>query len=121
VSFAKDQHAYWCGKVDVTPDEIVLAPYSDTYLAETTYKGKPFKERCFTVTVRGQVIGYIFHELVTRETRSKGKMYVDRRWQSPGWRFSEELHKSRRRCEAGTKLEAVTALVRMYEPSKETV
>lgn len=35
----------------------------------------------------GKVIGIIERDLVTREQKTPGRMYVNSRWKSPGWRY----------------------------------
>jgi len=46
-------------------------------------------DREWTVEVDGVLVGHIRYHMVTHERRSKGKMYVDSRWQSPGWGWRE--------------------------------
>lgn len=40
----------------------------------------------YDVRVDGALVGQVLREMVTRETRSAGRVYVNSRWESPGWR-----------------------------------
>lgn len=40
------------------------------------------------VTIDGEFAGRIQYLMLTRETRSEGRVYVNDRWTSPGWRYS---------------------------------
>lgn len=42
-------------------------------------------DRRYSVTLDGQVIGYVEYRMATRETKSEGRRYVNSRWSSPGW------------------------------------
>jgi hypothetical protein len=42
----------------------------------------------YRVEVDGVVIGYVYRQQFTRERRTPGRRYVNRRWQSPGWTFT---------------------------------
>ena len=42
-------------------------------------------DRRWEVQRDGRRIGEVRYEMRTRETRSKGRMYVNSRWWSPGW------------------------------------
>lgn len=55
-----------------------------------TYSGKNGKKEAvigaaFTVYIDGVVIGHVVRELQTRESRTRGRIYVNRRWESPAW------------------------------------
>jgi hypothetical protein len=47
-------------------------------------------DRQWEVTLDGEVLGYIRYDMLTRETRTAGKRYVNSRWQSPGWTYSSD-------------------------------
>ena len=59
-----------------------------------TYRGRRGKKvttrlgQEFTVALAtGEVLGTVERRMVTRETRTEGRTYVNDRWESPGWRF----------------------------------
>ena len=41
--------------------------------------------RVYELSYEGEVIGYAQRRLVTREQRTPGRRYVNRRWESPAW------------------------------------
>lgn len=43
----------------------------------------------YAVMLDETLLGYVHRRMVTRETRSKGKRYVNSRWESPGWLRSD--------------------------------
>jgi hypothetical protein len=44
----------------------------------------------YAVYSDGVFVGHVANEMVTFEKSRPGKNYVDRRWQSPRWKFYEE-------------------------------
>lgn len=57
------------------------------------YKGPRYSRRKVTidrlwhVIFEGEVIGGIRYVMMTHEQRTPGRMYVNKRWESPGWSF----------------------------------
>jgi len=41
----------------------------------------------YEVLLDGEVIGEVEREMMTRETRTAGRRYVNSRWRSPGWTY----------------------------------
>jgi hypothetical protein len=49
-------------------------------------------DRKWNVFEGEELIGTISYGMITRERKSPGKMYVNARWQSPGWTYREATH-----------------------------
>lgn len=78
----------------------------------SSYRGKPFTARTWAV-LHGddeRIIGYIAHDLLTRERRTPGRCYVNARWQSPGWTY--RTSRNSYAFETSSRVEAVRALLR---------
>ena len=60
---------------------------SSTY--DVRHKGKDLPMPTYRVLLDGEMIGTVSRSMITHERRSKGARYVNARWQSPGWRWSE--------------------------------
>lgn len=45
-------------------------------------------DRVWAVSVDGVLVGTIEYRLITRERRVTNRMYVESRWESPGWMYS---------------------------------
>lgn len=42
----------------------------------------------YDIMLDGVLVGRVMRVMMTREQRTPGKRYVNRRWQSPGWTFT---------------------------------
>lgn len=78
--------------------------------------------RIWLVLYDGEVIGAILYSLHTREQRTPGRTYVNRRWQSPGWSMvkgekakNATEHSTMFRGEAYTKKDAIERIVNDHE------
>lgn len=74
-------------------------------------------DREWEVSIDGEVIGYVVYRMLTREQRTPGRRYVNRRWQSPGWEYRENSYW--RGFEAYSKKDAIERLVRGHERAKK--
>lgn len=65
-------------------------------------------------TDEGDVMGTLIYRMMTRERKTQGKMYVDARWQSPGWsvRFGSNFGRS---IEVYSKSHGIEYIVNAYE------
>ncbi len=81
-------------------------------------------DRVWHVLYDGEVIGSIVYRMFTREQRTPGKMYVNSRWQSPGWGYrsgeARSAYDFHRPLEAFTKKDAVESIVRDHERNTKT-
>ena len=70
-------------------------------------------DREWAVKCDGTVVGRIWYAMRTHEQRSPGKMYVNSRWQSPGWVFSTDPASTRysRHREAHSKKYAIEQIL----------
>lgn len=72
----------------------------------------------FTVALDGEIIGTVERAMVTRESRTPGKRYVNARWYSPGWLYRiGPVGESRRGIESSTKREGIERLVSLHTRS----
>lgn len=78
---------------------------------EATYKRKPVTLTEYQVLLDGQVIGRVRRALLTRERRTKGRTYVDARWQSPGWVYTREDRRYGRAWDALSRKNGVERLL----------
>lgn len=71
-------------------------------------------DREWEVILDGEVIGWIQYRLLTREQRTPGRMYVNRRWQTPGWEYRTRSRWSRG-LEVSSKKNAIERIIRDHE------
>lgn len=94
-------------------------------VATLTEPGEPYEHRGryskrtvqinrrWIVQADGETIGFIRYTLITHERRTPGKMYVNSRWQSPGWQWLPGTDPLRARWFTGdTKKYCIEHLVR---------
>lgn len=89
-------------------------------------EGRPINVgRTWHVYLAGEPVGAIVFRMFTRETRSKGRTYVNSRWESPGWAWSSKAPDPNlptpyiSGLEAYSKLDAIERIIRdkEYNPS----
>lgn len=89
----------WSGPIDAH-----LEPTAET-------PGGYRRESCYDVTVDGEFVGRVFRREFTRETRTRGKRYVNRRWSSMGWTYVVGERFGIGTFEADTRRDAVRMLL----------
>ena len=67
--------------------------------------------RTWRVDLAGECIGFLHYRMITRERRTGQRVYVDARWESPGWMVSRTEHE--RGVEQYSRKDAVAFLVRV--------
>lgn len=67
-------------------------------------------DRAWDVLLDGEKIGTIEYTMITREQRTPGKRYVNKRWRSPGWR-THRAGEGAYRHESDTKARGIQRLV----------
>ena len=99
----------------VTPRLVLVDPgHPIEYRGRLSYRRQTITiDRKWDVFLGDELIGRIEHRMFTRETRSKGKRYVNSRWQSPGWAYI--VPGSWRGIEAYTRKDAIRSLVDHHE------
>lgn len=118
----------------MTPDE---DPKPELVLVsegtEVEYRGRRAQrikrakvDRVWHVVVDGEVIGSIAYVMLTRELRTPGRMYVNARWESPGWKYAAKVYNSAREglgfargIEAYSRADAVKRLLWEWRRRKE--
>lgn len=68
----------------------------------------------YIVTLGAVDIGKVYQREFTREHRTPGRMYVNRRWSSLGWTYSNDLRGHQGRFETDTRKRAVETLLSNY-------
>ena len=92
-----------------------------TYSPKLSYGRKTINiGRVWQVLYNGEVIGGVRHEMLTRERRIPGRMYVASRWQSPGWQRThkdpaENWYAFHRALEASSRKSAIESIVWDHE------
>ena len=76
--------------------------------------------RVWQVLYNGEVIGGIRHDMMTRERRIPGRMYVESRWESPGWQRTakdpaEHWNAFHRALESSSRKSAIESIVWDHE------
>jgi hypothetical protein len=73
-------------------------------------------DRKYEVRRGDEVLGYIEYKMATREQRTPGKMYVNRRWQSPAWfdRANDGSANYWRSYESTSKTQAIRNILRAH-------
>ncbi|TGT90886.1 MULTISPECIES: hypothetical protein [unclassified Mesorhizobium] len=62
------------------------------------------------IGAEGQILGQVMHEMATFERTTRGRMYVNSRWQSPRW-FYRPAGEWRRSIEYTSRKQAIEALL----------
>ncbi|WNM68257.1 hypothetical protein SEA_JDAWG_49 [Microbacterium phage JDawG] len=70
--------------------------------------------KAWDVLLGDEVIGTIEYRMFTREDRTPGRMYVNSRWESPGWGYTEGARHTGRQWEARSKKDALERIVRAH-------
>lgn len=91
--------------------------HEKTYRTARGAKNTVQIDRVWRVLKDGEIIGTIVYEMITRETRSKGRMYVNRRWESPGYRWTLGTKRYGWRSEAYSRSDAIEKIIRDHERS----
>lgn len=95
--------------------ELVLVNEGEQILYRGRRRGTPRNirvDRVWEVRDGERVVGSITYDLITREQRTPGKMYVNSRWQSPGWRWNMGPRKWGYRSEAYSQTHAIENIIR---------
>lgn len=62
------------------------------------------------INAEGHIIGQVMHEMATFERKTRGRTYVNSRWQSPRW-FYQPAGEWRRSIEYTSRKQAIEALL----------
>ena len=67
---------------------------------------------CYNVHLNGVTIGSVARQIVTREQRTRGLRYVNRRWQAPAWTYGTSIGKYGSRLECLGRRDGIQRLLR---------
>lgn len=112
-------------------DEITVTLVQTSLGSEIEYRGRNSSHKKTVVIDRkwdvfddeGNYLGAISYEMQTRETRSRGRTYVNTRWQSPAWKYASATRTGDRPnfhfSEGYSKSECIHRLKRDYDRRKK--
>lgn len=78
-------------------------------------KKKIIVGKAWDVLLGDEVIGTLEYRMFTREDRTPGRMYVNSRWESPGWGYTEGARHTGPQWEARSKKDALERIVRAHQ------